>query len=92
MTITKKLELADRLKREMDSAYRDAHEAGRIDPRGCCGQGHFITGSQPGHREEREETEREGKGCTIASARTRSRLPTRRSMPLLSNIGPNMPG
>lgn len=33
---------------------RDAHEAERIDPRGCCGQGHFIAGSQPGAPTERE--------------------------------------
>ena len=65
---------------------RDAHEAGRIDPRGCGGQGHLITGRQPGAPTgERRQSER--KSCMIVSAKTRSRLPKTRLTPSLSTSG-----
>jgi hypothetical protein len=59
MTITKKLELADRLKREMDSAIETLTKRDGLTRAAAVDRVILSPEVSRGHREEREETERE---------------------------------
>ena len=91
MTITKKLELATRLKREMDSAIETLMKRDGLTRAAAVDKVILSPEVSRAHRQEREETELEEKLHDRVS-KDAIKTATRRLTPSLSNIGPNIPG